>query len=102
MPVMTVPVRDRRNPEYPHYSLRDDSLSHGIEDQLRYAVQVQLLQYMRAVGLDGRGADIEDGRRLFIGPPLRDELQDFAFPVRQQVVAVVQTALFELPHVVLL
>lgn len=45
--------------ENPHDSLRYQTLSDGVEDQLREIVQIEFLLKISAVCLDGVGADIE-------------------------------------------
>ena len=58
--------------------LTDEPFAHGIKDQLSWIVQVQFLQNMTAVRLDGVGADIESCCHFLVGFPFGEKLQDFS------------------------
>ena len=49
-------------------------------------MQIQFLQNVGAVRLDGVDAEIENRGRLFVGFALGEQLQDFAFAAGEQLV----------------
>src|SRR5262245_47403855 len=65
--------------------LLDDASLCGEAHELRGAVEVQLLENVRAVSLDRGWADTEELGHLPVGMPLRDELEHFTFTRRQPI-----------------
>ena len=53
-------------------ALSDNPLPHRVQDQLRHAMQAQLLQDMRPVRLHGRQPDIEHVCHFLVRPALSD------------------------------
>src|SRR2546425_8816961 len=82
-------------------SSTDDPLPNCIENQLGRSVQVQFLQDMTAMGLDRIGTDIERSGYFLIRLAFGQELEDFALPAREQVIAIHRALLFENPDIVL-
>ena len=70
--------RIRRQSAVQKNYLTNEPFPHGIEDQLSWIVQVQFLENMTAVRLDGVGADIESCCHFLVGLPFGDKLQDFS------------------------
>ena len=62
----------------PEKLLTDEPFAHGIKDQLSWIVQVQFLENVTAVRLDGVGADIESCCHFLVGFPFGEKLQDFS------------------------
>ena len=61
----------------------NNPLAHCIEDDFGGIVESQFLHHVGAVCLDGVGTEVENRGRFLIRFSLRQELQDFAFPLRQ-------------------
>ena len=84
----------------PGSGVNDDPFPHGVENDLRRVVKVQFLHQVGAMGLDGREADVEQRRDFLVRASFREQLQDFAFAIGEEVVGVRQAARAELPDVV--
>src|SRR4030095_12608391 len=79
----------------------DDPLANRIEDDFRGVVQVELHHHVRAVRLDRRQAEIQQGGNLLVRSPFRQQLQDFLLAIGEQMVRVGQPARLQTAHVVL-
>ncbi len=66
----------------------DDSFAHCIEDELGGVVQVQFLQNVSAMSLDGVGANVESCCYFFVRLPFGQELQDLSLAAGKQVIAI--------------
>src|SRR5581483_6034034 len=81
---------------------RDDALTHRIQNQFRRAVQIQLLQYVRAMRVYGIGTDIQNIGDFLIRFALGDQLQDLALATGQQIIAIVDAFRLQLAQMVVL
>src|SRR5674476_974074 len=81
---------------------RNDPLTDCVEDQFRNAVEVEFLQDVSPMSFHRGQADIEEARDFLVGSAFGNQLQNFALAVREQLVAVFETAPPELADVVLL
>src|SRR5580700_11255501 len=81
--------------------LTDDSFAYGIEDELSRIVQVQFLQDMTAMGLDGIGANVKSCCYFLICFPLGQKLKDLPLTACEQVIAIDGALLLENTNVIL-
>ena len=79
---------------------RDHALAHGVEDQFRNAVEVELLQEIAAVGFDGVHAETEGLGDVFVALTFGDELKHLPFARGEEFVAVLDAAIAHLADVV--
>src|SRR5260370_12527498 len=80
---------------------RNHSLPHRIQDKLRHAVQVQLLQDVPAMRLYGVQTQVENRSHFFIRLALRQQLQNLPLARGEQFVAVFHPSLLHPPHATL-
>ena len=60
-------------------------LPYGVLSELRQAVEIQLLHDVMAMAADGIGTQVQVGGNLLPGLSFHEQLQDLAFPGRQDV-----------------
>src|ERR1039457_5813830 len=80
--------------------LSDDPLAHGVQNKLGHAVQVQLLQDVRAMGFHRVQADIQHVGDFLVGAAFREKLQDLALASGDQFISVLGAPALQLAHVV--
>src|ERR1700746_3926976 len=73
----------------------NDSFAHCIEDELGGVVQVQFLQNVSAMSLDGVGANVESCCYFFVRLPFGQELQDLSLAAGKQVIAIDRALLLQ-------
>lgn len=78
----------------------DESLPHGVEDDLGRVVKVQLLHEIGPVRLHRRQAEIEQIRHFLVRSTFREQLEHLLLAVGEQMVGISQSALLQLPNVI--
>src|SRR5271157_3051432 len=78
----------------------DHALAHGIQNQFRRAVDIQLLHEVGTMGVDRMRAQVEQRSDVFCGFQLNDELQQFPFAGGEQIVRIVHSLLPHLPQII--
>src|SRR6516165_5343631 len=98
---MSRPAASKASPHWgSNQSLTDDPFPYRVQDQLSGIVQVEFLENVAAVGLDGIGADVEDGGYFFVGLSFRDQLKNFALSNGKQVIAIHCAFLLQNAHAI--
>src|SRR5213593_1529285 len=81
--------------------LGNDPLADCVENDFCGTVEVELLHDSRAMCLHCVGTEVEHGGDLFVRSPFCQQLKYFLLAIREQIVRILEAALFQLPHIIL-
>lgn len=81
-------------------ALRNYPFAYRIKDELGGIVQIQFLQDVTAVGLDGIGANVERRSYFLIRFPFNQKLQDLPLAAGKQVIRVHRAFLLKIANIV--
>ena len=80
--------------------LLNDPFPDGVENQLRHAVKIQLLENVAAVRIHRVDAQMKEVGDFLVGPAFRKQLQDLAFARGQKIVAILDVLVPYLANII--